>query len=121
MPKVTGATTRKRPRGAPLQAGDGALRLGGLLRDARAAGVELGADLGQLHAARRALEELRADALLERGDLLRDGGARLAELLRGRGEAARLDHLREEHHLGDGQQARSESSTGKRRLGARGG
>jgi hypothetical protein len=48
-------------------------------------------------------QQLRADPLLERRDLLGDRRARLAEHLRRRGEAARVDDAREQDHLLDGE------------------
>ena len=82
-----------------LEARHGALGLLCLLGDARTARVELRPDLGEVHGPRGAVQELGADARLERADLLAHGRPRLAERLRRGGKAPRLHHSGKEHHL----------------------
>ena len=57
--------------------------------------VELEPALGRLDAAARAVQQLGAEALLERAHLERDRGLRDAELLRREGERLALDDLAE--------------------------
>ena len=100
MPKLTGALSRRMPRGARLQAADRKLGVLGLGDDPGAALVEGLADLGQRQPPRGAVEQPRAQAVLEPGDRLADRRARHAELRRRGGEALRLDHAREHRHAG---------------------
>ena len=92
---------RRRPgRRADQQlAGELALALAGELveqlllerEDALRAAIEAQAGLGRLDAAARAVEQLRAEPLLERAHLQRHGGLRDAEALGRLREAAPLD------------------------------
>ena len=100
MPKLTGALSRRVPRGVGLQAADRKLGLLGLGDDPGAALVERLADLGQREAPRGAVEQARAQAVLEPRDRFADRRARHAELRGRAGEALRLDHAREHRHAG---------------------
>ena len=86
-PKLTGALIPSVPRGVSLQMGDRELGLLGLGDDPRATLVEGAADLGQREAPRAAVEQPRAQPVLERRDRLADRRFRHAELGRRRGEA----------------------------------
>ena len=92
------------PQAPAAQAGD-RLELGLRLGEAREHGVGVAherlARLGEAHAARAALHEDRAGLALERGDLLRDGGLREGEGLRGGGEGTLDGDLAEDAHAAD--------------------
>ena len=64
---------------------------------AHAAQVEL-AGVGEREAARRAVDEPRAEVILEVGDEPGDDGGRQIEDARSRGEAALVDDAREDPH-----------------------
>ena len=70
-------------------------------RIASACVTERATGVGQSHAARAALDQLRADLALERGDVLADRGLREVEGLGGGGEGAARSDLAQHAHAAD--------------------
>ncbi len=99
-----GALEAGQPQATAAQARDrGQLLLGGL--DAGEDRIRVLAEgatgVGESYAARAALDELRADLALERGDVLADRGLREVERLGGGGEGAAGGHLAQDAHTTD--------------------
>ncbi len=97
-PNETLAFTLTRPRGV-ASAAAAALGLVEVGEDAHAALVELPALGGELQLAGRAVHQLDPEAGFEPGDQLAHRRGRHAEGVRGRREAAALDHVNEGFHL----------------------
>ena len=92
---------RRRPPRRPAIASSSASASARRASDRVGVAHERLARLGQPHAARAALHEDGPGLALERGDLLRDGGLREGEGLRGGGEGALDGDLAEDAHAAD--------------------
>ena len=100
-PNATEVRDAQRAADAALQQRGQVVGVLDLVRDGLALVVVQRADLGRAHAARRAVQQARAQALLHRGHGLGGGGLGDAEVGRGLAEAAGLDDADEEGDGGD--------------------